>query len=254
MSEPRSLTLLVADISGYTRFITDRDVALAHAEQIVVDLLEAVVDHAGPPLVLHELEGDAVTLYTEWSADEQHCNAIALQAEQMVEAFRRKSAELADSCSLCKCQACSHVGDLRLKVVVHCGELVVNQFRQFTKIAGEPMIAIHRLLKNDIEADEYVLFTSQFAEYLPAAYRAALETRTQHAEGLGNLQIHVNYPAAPPASAQASESESVAAQRRQAQVERMERHRRSRRWAWVPRLFRTRRPVFRNLNIPATPD
>ncbi len=251
MAEHRSLTLLVADISGYTRFITDREVALAHAEQIVVDLLGAVVDHAGPPLVLHELEGDAVTLYTDWEEGPLHGSAIAAQAERMVEAFRRKSAELADSCSLCRCQACSHVGDLRLKVVVHCGDLVVNRFRQFTKIAGEPMITVHRLLKNDIEADEYILFTGRFAEHLPAAYRAELEEREQHAEGLGTLQVLVKYPAAT-VPGRAAESEAEAGQRRQAQVERMERHRKSRRWAWLPRPFGTRLPAFRNLDIPTT--
>lgn len=251
MGEQRALTLLVADISGYTRFITDREVALAHAEQIVVDLLEAVVENAGPPLVLHELEGDAVTLYTDWAEGPLHCHSIATQAERMVEAFRRKSAELADSCSLCECQACSHVADLSLKVVVHCGDLVVNRFRQFTKIAGEPMITVHRLLKNDIEADEYILFTARFAEHLPDAYRQELEVREQHAEGLGTLQILVRYPATAEPE-RAPETESETAQRRQAQVERMENHRKSRRWDWLPRPFRPRRWSFRNLDIPAT--
>ena len=51
--------LAIADISGYTGFIRRREVSLLHAEQIVSDLIEALVSGAERPLILNKLEGDA---------------------------------------------------------------------------------------------------------------------------------------------------------------------------------------------------
>lgn len=60
--------LVVADISGYTRFITERSLTLTHAEQVITDLIEAVLEQAQLPLVLNELEGDAALLFREIEA------------------------------------------------------------------------------------------------------------------------------------------------------------------------------------------
>lgn len=46
--------LTIADISGCTEFIRKREVSLLHAEQIIGDLLGAVVDAAEHPLTLTE--------------------------------------------------------------------------------------------------------------------------------------------------------------------------------------------------------
>jgi len=249
MAEHRQLTLVVADISGYTRFITDKKVALAHAEQIIVDLLEAVVADADNPLVLHELEGDAVTFYAEWTDGEQYASDIANQAASMVAAFQHKNAEMADSCSICQCQACSNVTALKLKVIVHCGELVVNQFRQFTKIAGEPMIAVHRLLKNDIPSDEYIIYTEQFARQLPQAQLNNFEVRSQAADGLADMQLHVDYPSGLNTDPAATETAAQTKQRRLKQIGRLEQHRKQRPWARVGKLFGKKALAFNNLEI-----
>jgi hypothetical protein len=41
--------LVLADISGYTRFVTLHGAAVLHAEEIVTQLMEALLDAAGPP-------------------------------------------------------------------------------------------------------------------------------------------------------------------------------------------------------------
>ena len=50
--------LLIADIGGYTRFMKVHRINLAHAQYVVAQLLEAVIDGA-TELELSKLEGDA---------------------------------------------------------------------------------------------------------------------------------------------------------------------------------------------------
>ena len=58
--------LVIVDISGYTEFITNRQVSLLHAEQIITELMESVIDRADHPLVVNKLEGDAALLFREF--------------------------------------------------------------------------------------------------------------------------------------------------------------------------------------------
>ena len=61
--EVKQVIMVLADISGYTRFMTAHTVSLLHAEVIIAELLEAVIDHTEYPLTLSKLEGDAAFLY-----------------------------------------------------------------------------------------------------------------------------------------------------------------------------------------------
>jgi hypothetical protein len=56
--------LVIADISGYTRFLTDSE--LDHANGIVADLLNSIVDAMQTPLAVSNIEGDAVFMYGRW--------------------------------------------------------------------------------------------------------------------------------------------------------------------------------------------
>jgi hypothetical protein len=55
--------LLIADIRGYTPFMKLHRTSLAHAQDVVVRLLEALID-AAPDFTPLEIEGDATFLYT----------------------------------------------------------------------------------------------------------------------------------------------------------------------------------------------
>ena len=54
--------LVIVDVSGYTNFIRHRAVSLIHAEAIITELLESVLDRASHPLIVNKLEGDAASL------------------------------------------------------------------------------------------------------------------------------------------------------------------------------------------------
>ena len=63
MSSVRGL-MLIADIGGYTDYMSTHRMSLAHAEVNTGRLLERVID-AAPGLELLEIEGDAAFLYRE---------------------------------------------------------------------------------------------------------------------------------------------------------------------------------------------
>src|ERR687897_3363225 len=60
MASERSL-LVIADIGGYTEYMSTHRMSLAHAEVNTARLLEAVID-AAPQFELIEIEGDAAFL------------------------------------------------------------------------------------------------------------------------------------------------------------------------------------------------
>jgi hypothetical protein len=49
--------------------------------------------------------------------------------------------------------------DLKIKFLLHYGQAGVYQIANFEKIAGLDVVIAHRLLKNSVPMDEYVLIT-----------------------------------------------------------------------------------------------
>jgi hypothetical protein len=83
---------------------------------------------------------------------------------------------------------------LRLKAVLHEGEVAVKQIRQFEEIAGEAVIMVHRLLKNTVPADEYILMTEGFYQLASALPRSQSEERVEVYRDLGQIKVRVFYP------------------------------------------------------------
>lgn len=188
--------LAILDISGYTKFIKAHKISLIHAERIIDELIESIIDASEFPLVLHELEGDAVTFYALSDGSPEMARNICNQALQCLAAFRKREAELVGECKLCNCDACVTVGRLKLKAILHHGEAVFTQVRQFTKLSGEDMILVHRLLKNSIARKEYILLTESLHGLSADLSGWALESRSESAEGLGRVNVKVYYPSA----------------------------------------------------------
>jgi Protein of unknown function (DUF2652) len=159
--------LVIVDISGYTRFIKHRAVSLLHAEAIVTELLEAIIDRAEHPLTINKLEGDAALMYAEIGDDEPAAvrSAVA-QVAAFFAAFAQRLGAVRETRRNCSCDACANINDLGLKAFVHVGEVALKQVRQFEELAGENVILIHRLLKNQVPAREYVLLSETAYEPL----------------------------------------------------------------------------------------
>ena len=181
--------LVIADISGYTDFITQREISLVHAEQIITDLMEAMTDRTAHPLTVNKFEGDAALLYAEAGEDLDAAVAdVMVQVAALFDAFSLRLVAMAAERAHCSCEACGNIGKLTLKAFVHVGEIAIKQVRQFQELAGEEVILIHRLLKNHVPGREYVLVTEAVAARWPEARRSGRAHRESF-EGLGELDL-----------------------------------------------------------------
>jgi uncharacterized protein DUF2652 len=153
-----STFLLIADIAGYTRFMNLHRVSLAHAQDIVARLLEAVIDAAQPVLKLAKIEGDAAFFYAPASQRGANGATLADRSSAIYRAFHAKAADLRAN-TLCPCDGCQQAGMLKLKLVGHVGDVAVQKVKQMTELAGVDVILVHRMLKNDVPIPEYMLMT-----------------------------------------------------------------------------------------------
>jgi len=181
--------LLIADISGYSDFITHREVSLLHAEQIITELLEAMIDRSEHPLVLNKFEGDAALLYAESGADPVAVvSDVLAQLRAMFAGFAVCRDRIRESRSNCSCDACAKISNLELKAFVHCGEIAIKKIRQFEELAGEEVILIHRLLKNQVPERDYVMLTEAVAAQWPVPADRA-RRHIEQFEGVGELAL-----------------------------------------------------------------
>ena len=194
MTQVQKVFLVLLDISGYTRFIKLHNISLIHAERIIDELLERAIAEAGIPLVLQELEGDAVYFYAISDGTREMAREVITQVRRGLAAFKEREAELVSECSICVCEACKTVGGLTMKAVVHHGEAVFTQVRQFTKVSGEDVILAHRLLKAPIERREFVLVTESMQKLIDDLDGRPAERRIENCGELGQVCINVYYP------------------------------------------------------------
>ena len=188
MASRRTL-LLIADISGYTRYLRTHRMSLAHAEVNLTRLLEAVID-AAPGFDLIEIEGDAAFLARDADAhdDEATAGAMARAVGAMHQAFHRERRYVASN--LCPCDACEETNDMRLKFVAHLGEVTDQTIRNRRKLVGFDVIVVHRLLKNAVEDPEYVLMSDELYRAAGTPFEPVKEL-SQEFEGLGTVVTYV---------------------------------------------------------------
>lgn len=165
------VVLVIADISGYTRFMLGNAAALPHAQAVITSLLDAVLAEADLPLVVNKLEGDAVLLFARrsegaaWQRDRQR---IESSLPRFYAAFERRL-QLLRATNTCGCGACKHLDRLAMKFIVHAGQAVLHRQGRFDELAGPDLILVHRLLKNSIAAPTYLLVTDAALEVLRLA-------------------------------------------------------------------------------------
>lgn len=196
---------LIADIGGYTRFMKVHRVNLAHAQHVVAQLLEAVIDGAGD-LRLAKLEGDAAFFYAEVASDAD-VDRYAQRVAAIRRAFVRRRDEMAVD-RLCTCDACVQADQLKLKFVAHQGEVALQKVKRHTELAGIDVIYVHRLLKNSVPVTEYVLMSEPVHERLDPALRTRANEIEHELEGFGPsrqfwldlVEVASDFPPPPPPS------------------------------------------------------
>jgi 2-polyprenyl-3-methyl-5-hydroxy-6-metoxy-1,4-benzoquinol methylase/class 3 adenylate cyclase len=197
--QEKNVILLIADISGYTRYMTAHEKALAHSQMVISELMNAVLEQLELPLDIAKLEGDAVFMYAikeggpdAWAEARQKIGDKLLA---FFKTFSHKVQELAHT-SLCRCPACANIDKLRLKVIAHSGKALLYQIGRFQELSGVDVIVVHRLLKNSAHQDEYILLTESAQADLSFLGPTPLPMEETYPE-IGVIKTYL-YPAPPP--------------------------------------------------------
>lgn len=194
---PEPVLLIIADISGYTRYMTANAKTLAHSQTIITELVKTIIQQIELPLEVAKLEGDAVFLFCRkdgvarpWAETKQ------IVGDKLFTFFRRfseKVGELSQS-TTCTCNACTHIEKLRLKVIVHSGEALFHRVLNFVELAGVDVIIVHRLLKNLVAADQYLLLTEAARRDLEFTEPIQLNRSTEIYDDIGQINTLVYLP------------------------------------------------------------
>ena len=173
----RRSALLLADISGYTGFL--QGVADAHRDLIVEadepppayallsHLLDTMLTSIVPQFRLVKFEGDAI--FAVEGDPIPHGDAVLACIRACYAGFRERLAA-AGSQWTCTCDACSRIGDLDLKFVLHHGSYVAQSIAGHEELLGSDVNLVHRLLKNHarelVGRVPYALVTAAAADAL----------------------------------------------------------------------------------------
>ncbi len=191
MSGTRHGCLVIADIGGYTRYLSG--VELDHSTDVLADLLQTVVNALAPNFKVAKIEGDAVFVYDEGEAD----GPVVVDAVTgAYMAFMRRRRTIA-SLSTCSCAACHSIGDLGLKIVAHRGDYATHQVAGASELVGPDVILVHRLLKNDLvertRIRDYAIYAESLTSELaldPAALGWRRESQTY--EDVGSVTFDLD--------------------------------------------------------------
>ena len=196
--ELAQVSLILADISGYTSFVSMHRISLLHAEQIVTELLEAIISQIEAPLVLNKLEGDAAFLYARAGDDAGLAKLVLDKVLVFFSAFQARQQELIKAGEGgCSCEACCNISQLQLKIIAHYGQAVIKQVRHLEELAGSDVILAHRLLKNKVPSNEYLLLTENFYQWSGGLPGTEPQIYRDTYEDIGAIQGRVYYPATP---------------------------------------------------------
>ncbi len=181
--------LLIADISGYTQFLTSSEPD--HANPILQSLLSALFEQVGAPLNFWKMEGDAVLAYStqqEFPSGETFLTIC----ENLYNAFAGRRQNIIAN-TTCPCRACANVGTLDLKIMAHHGGFDEMQVGPMKDISGADVILVHRMAKTDVSETtgvrSYALFSDAAVEAM--GIEAALVPYSQPFEHFGEVSMQV---------------------------------------------------------------
>lgn len=140
--------LVICDVSGYSHYL--HRVELEHAQDVLADLTETVVEGLRPTLRLAKLEGDAAFVYALEEEVEASMLLDAIEATYF--AFRLRVRDI-DQATACTCAACRLIPQLDLKVISHYGRFSRWRVAGAEELTGPDVILAHRLLKNRVRED-----------------------------------------------------------------------------------------------------
>lgn len=155
------MLICIPDISGFTEFLSETDFELS--SKIIPALLNKIIYANEIGLKVSEIEGDAVLFFK--TGDLPSLQKLIDQCRLFYIEFYKQLDELQEMYKKNK-DAASIPKILGLKIILHYGqEIALTNVGNSIKLFGEDLIVAHRLLKNKIRMDEYLLLTEGLVGY-----------------------------------------------------------------------------------------
>jgi len=192
--DQKKLIIILADISGYTQFMLENQTAAVHGQLIINGLIESILKQVDIPLTLQEIEGDAVFLYAAHpGTDAGWKTAVEQVSRKLGKFFDSFVAELGvmAEATPCECAVCANLEKLALKMIVHSGEAVFHEIAGRPQVSGSDVILAHRLLKNSVTANFYLLLTDAAYDTLGAHLPGSFSSHCETYDGFGTVNVRV---------------------------------------------------------------
>ncbi len=192
----KRVVVVLADISGYTRFMVDSQMSAIHGQQYITYLIESLIREVNIPLRLQEIEGDALFLYAEDPGSDEQWQEVLQQIPAMLQRFFKAFYEgmvLAAEASPCQCAVCRNSNELGLKIIVHTGSAVFHRVGGFDKVSGPDVILAHRLLKNSVPAKEYLLMSEAAYDAIGRAMDGSFLQGKELYDGFAAVKTYVRF-------------------------------------------------------------
>jgi uncharacterized protein YndB with AHSA1/START domain len=181
MSVVQQGMLVIADIGGYTRYLSS--VELEHSHDILADLIGVVTARMERSLKIAKLEGDAVFCFgtdAELLEDLHDCHAD----------FTRRQRTIALN-TTCSCDACRRIPELELKFVAHHGSFVEHEVAGGNELVGPDVIVVHRMLKNSVSERYGMRAYALLSDACLTSLSADTAGLREHRERFGDIgEIH----------------------------------------------------------------
>lgn len=143
----------IPDISGYTNFIKGAN--LKEGSKLIHDLLESIIDSNIIKMNVAEIQGDSIWFYKFGKPVsiynlEKQAKKTFLDFQSTLNTLKKSHPLLAGA------------ADLTVKIVVHYGKVVETEVKNTLKLIGSDTVIAHRIMKNNVSVNEYLLMTQQY--------------------------------------------------------------------------------------------
>ena len=188
VNEDGPALICIPDITGFTRFMVEAN--LEFSRKIIPPLLRNLVTSNILNLKVGEVEGDAILFYRFGALPSikelsEQCRKFYVEFLCQLEALKKEFPDdFAKYISTNK---------LTLKIILHAAEMTLTNIEGKTKLIGEDVVVVHKLLKNTVKEPEYILLTEKLlsnyteAEITEAFNWSALEKSQDEYEFIGSV-------------------------------------------------------------------
>lgn len=149
------MLICIPDISGFTQFMSETDSELS--SKVIPSLLNKIIYSNEIGLKVSEIEGDAVLFYKTGELPSlktliDQCIHFYKEFYNQLNILKKVYEETEGSSKIPR--------TLGLKIILHNGlDIETVQIGKHIKLMGEDVIVAHKLLKNKVPKDEYLLIS-----------------------------------------------------------------------------------------------